>query len=263
MFIPDWVPTPGNRRMNAGIRRLDEIVYRIIEQRREHPTDSTDLLALLLAASDGEGSDRWTDKELRDEVVTLLLAGHETTALTLAWALFEVARHPEVDSALAEEVARVLGPGHAPAHTDLPNLPQTANVISETLRLYPPAYLTARECIEDLEIGGHPISKGTLVLLSQWEQQREPAVFDDADEFKPDRWAGGFQKSLQRGDYFPFGMGPRMCIGGTFANLELMLLIPMIRHRVRLTPKSDDKPKPVPIVTLNPDRPIILRLAAA
>ena len=160
MFIPDWVPTPGNLRMNAGIRRLDEIVYRIIDQRRKQPTDTTDLLALLLAASEGEGAGRWSDKELRDEVVTLLLAGHETTALTLAWALFEVARHPAVDAALAEEVARVLGPTRPPTHADLPNLPLTANIINETLRLYPPAYLTARECIEDVEIGGHQISKG-------------------------------------------------------------------------------------------------------
>jgi cytochrome P450 len=260
MFIPDWVPTAGNRRMNAGISRLDEIVYGIIEQRKKQPTIKTDLLALLLAASDGADGG-WTDRELRDEVVTLLLAGHETTALTLAWGLFEVARHPDVDAALAAEVAAVLGPTRVPTHADLPNLPVTANIINETLRLYPPAYLTARECIEDVEIGGHTITKGTLVLLSQWEQQREPAVFDAADEFKPERWSGGLQKELERGDYFPFGMGPRMCIGGTFANLELMLLIPMIRQRFKLAAASGERPRPVPIVTLNPDRPIVLRLS--
>ena len=120
-----------------------------------------------------------TDRELRDEVITLLVAGHETTALTLAWALFEVARHPDVDAVLAEEVARVLGPDRPPSHADLPSLPVTADIVNETLRLYPAGYLTARECIEDVEIGGHPITKGTLVLMSQWEQQRDPAVFED------------------------------------------------------------------------------------
>jgi cytochrome P450 len=260
MFIPDWVPTSGNRRMNAGIKRLDQIVYRIIEQRRRQPTDQADLLALLLGATDGEGGARLTDQELRDEVITLLVAGHETTALTLAWAVFEICRHPEVDAALAAEVEHVMGKERAPTHEDLPNLPYTHSIVNETLRLYPAGYLTARECIEDVKIGGHRITKGTLVLMSQWEQQRDPAVFEDANEFRPERWSGGLQKELARGDFFPFGMGPRMCIGGSFANLELMLLIPMIRQRFQLQPTSNDQPRPVPIVTLNPDRPIRLRL---
>jgi cytochrome P450 len=262
MFIPDWVPTAGNRRMNAGIRRLDQIVYRIIEGRRRQPSDTADLLALLLAASDG-GAGSMTDRQLRDEVITLLVAGHETTALTLAWALFEVSRHSEVDSALAAEVATVLGPTRSPTHEDLANLPVTLGIVDETLRLYPAGYLTARECIADVEIGGHLIRKGTLVLMSQWEQQRDPAVFDDSPEFRPSRWSDALRKELSRGDFFPFGMGPRMCIGGSFANLELMLLVPMIRQRYRLEPTSDEKPRPVPIVTLNPDRPIRLKLAAS
>ena len=124
MFIPDWVPTPGNVRMNAGIRRLDEIVYGIIEQRRRQPTDANDVLSLLLVASDGDDG-AWTDRELRDEVVTLLLAGHETTALTLAWALFEVARHPDVDRALANEVVQALGPTRPPSHMDMAALTVT------------------------------------------------------------------------------------------------------------------------------------------
>jgi len=259
MFVPDWVPTPGNRRMNAAIARLDRTVYRIIEESRAHPRDQTDLLALLLAASES-GDTKLSDRELRDEIVTLLLAGHETTALTLAWALFEVARHPDVDTQLNQEVLSVLGKDRSPTHADLPNMPVTLNVVDETLRLYPAGYLTARECIEDVEISGHRISKGTLVLMSQWEQQRDPQVFDDPDEFKPDRWTGGLRKELARGDFFPFGMGPRMCIGGSFANLELMVTIPMIRQRYRLTPTSSEQPRPVPIITLNPDRPIYLGL---
>ncbi len=125
-----------------------------------------------------------------------------------------------------------------------PNLPVTANIVNETLRLYPAGYLTAREAVEDVDIDGHQIPKGTLVLMSQWEQQRDDSVFRDAEEFRPDRWSGGLPKELARGDYFPFGMGPRMCIGGSFANLELMLAIPMIRQRYSLEPMSPDKPRP-------------------
>jgi cytochrome P450 len=262
MFVPDWVPTPGNRRMNAAIDRLDRTVFRIIEERRAHPRDQTDLLALLLAASEATDT-RLTDRELRDEVVTLLLAGHETTALTLAWALFEIARHPDVDGQLHDEVLRVIGNERSPTHADLPNMAVTQNIVDETLRLYPAGYLTARECIEDVVIKGHPIAKGTLVLMSQWEQQRDPHVFEDAEDFKPDRWTAALRQELTRGDFFPFGMGPRMCIGGSFANLELMITIPTIRQRYRLTPVSTDQPRPVPIITLNPDRPIYLRLQPA
>jgi cytochrome P450 len=262
MYLPDWVPTPGNRRMNAAIDRLDGIVYRIIEERRKSTDERVDLLALLIAASDG-GENKMSDKELRDEVITLLVAGHETTALTLAWAMYEVARHPEVDAALRDEVAAVIGAARALGVEDLANLPVTANIVNETLRLYPAGYLTAREAIEDVVIDGHRIRKGTLVLMSQWEQQRDEAVFEEAEEFRPDRWSVGLQKDLARGDYFPFGMGPRKCIGGSFANLELMLAIPMIRQRYHLEPTSDDAPRPVPIITLNPDRPIRLRLTPA
>jgi cytochrome P450 len=262
MFVPDWVPTPGNRRMNAAIARLDGIVYRIIAERRRHPTERVDLLSLLLSASNSPDG-AMSDKELRDEGITLLVAGHETTALTLAWALYEIARHPDVDAALDEEVKRVLGSDRAPTPEDFPNLSVTSNIVNETLRLYPAGYLTAREAIEDIEIDGHVIRKGSLVLMSQWEQQRDASVFDDADEFRPDRWSARLQKELARGDFFPFGMGPRMCIGGSFANLELMLAIAMIRQRYRLQTTSAEIPRPVPIVTLNPDRPISLRLTSA
>ena len=129
--------------------------------------------------------------------------------------------------------------------------------------MYPAGYLTAREAIEDVEIGGHLIKKRTLVLMSQWEQQRDATVFDDAGDFRPDRWTGELRKELARGDFFPFGMGPRMCIGGAFANLELMLAIAMIRQRFRLEPENAEEPRPVPIVTLNPDRPIRLHLIPA
>lgn len=259
MFVPDWLPTLGNRRMNAAIARIDRLVYRIIGERHHAPADRQDLLALLLAQSDADGGGL-TDRELRDEVITLLVAGHETTALTLSWALYELARHPEADAALDSELARVLGGDRLPDLDDVSNLRVTANIVAETLRLFPAGYVTAREAKVDIDVRGYPIKKGTLVLMSQWEQQRDPQAFDEPEVFKPERWDGTSDKHLARGDYFPFGMGPRQCMGMAFANLELVLALATIRRRYRLEPTSHDEARPVPIVALNPDRPIRLRL---
>jgi len=259
MFLPDWVPTPGNRRMNAAIARLDRLVYRLIEGRRRSPGEREDLLALLLdqAKRDGAGM---SDRQLRDEVITLLVAGHETTALTLTWAFYLLARHPEADQALDEELALALE-GRQPTLQDLIRLPFTEHVISETLRLYPAGYLTAREALRDVEVDGYRIRKGTLVLISQWARHRDPRVFEAADRFRPERWADGLDKRLPRGDYFPFGMGPRQCIGASFAMLESVLVLATLRQRFRLAPASDDEALPVPVLTLQPDRPILLALS--
>ena len=262
MFLPDWVPTPGNRRMNAAIARLDRLVFRVIDDRRRSNEQRDDLLGLLLAES-GRAETAMTDRELRDEVITLLVAGHETTAITLAWAMYEIARHPLVGTELREEAIVVLGPDRSPAPSDVHNLPVTTGIVNETLRLYPAGYLTAREAIADVRIAGHTIKKGTLVLMSQWEQHRDPATFPDPDVFRPDRWKGGLSTTLKRGEYFPFGLGPRMCIGGSFANMELMLALPMIGRRFRMEVSSPAvETKPVPKLTLNPDRPIRLRLTS-
>lgn len=262
MFLPDWVPTPGNRRMNAAIGRIDKLVFRVIEERRRSNEPHDDLLGLLLTESE-RADGGLTDQELRDEVVTLLVAGHETTAVTLAWAMYEIARHPSVAVALREEAIAVLGPDRPPTSSDVPNLSVTGAIVNETLRLYPAGYLTAREAVADVMIGGNTLKKGTLVLMSQWEQHREPASFLDPQLFRPGRWYGGFAADLKRGEFFPFGLGPRMCIGASFANLELTLGLPMIGRRFDLAASSPAELKPVPKITLNPDRPIRLRLRSA
>jgi cytochrome P450 len=259
MFLPDWVPTPGNRRMNAAIARLDKLVFRVIDERRRSNEQRDDLLGLLLAES-GRAETGMTDRELRDEVITLLVAGHETTAITLAWAMYEIARHPLVGAELREEAIGVLGPDRSPTPSDMHNLPVTAGIVNETLRLYPAGYLTAREAIADVTVAGHTVKKGTLVLMSQWQQHRDPTTFPDADVFRPERWNDGLAGTLKRGEFFPFGLGPRMCIGGSFANMELMLALPMIGRRFQMEASSPAEPKPVPKLTLNPDRPIRLRL---
>ena len=262
MFLPDWVPTPGNRRMNAAIARLDKLVFRVIDDRRRSNEQRDDLLGLLLAES-GRAETAMTDRELRDEVITLLVAGHETTAITLAWAMYEIARHPLVGAELREEAIVVLGPDRSPTPSDLHSLPVTGGIVNEILRLYPAGYLTAREAIADVAIAGHAVKKGTLVLLSQWEQHRDPTTFPDADVFRPDRWNGDLAGNLKRGEFFPFGLGPRMCIGASFANMELMLALPMIGRRFHMEASSPAEPKPVPKLTLNPDRPIRIRLRPA
>ncbi|MEX2546930.1 MAG: cytochrome P450 [Chloroflexota bacterium] len=262
MFVPDWLPTPGNRRMNSAIDRLDQVVYRIIQSRRKSTQKHDDLLSLLMAETDEHGT-RMSDKQLRDEVITLLVAGHETTALTLTWALYLLARHPVADAKLAAELNGVLEIGRPPTPDDLPRLPYMAQIISEVLRLYPAGYITAREAIEDVEIGGHPIRKGAIVLMSQWARQRDAKAFPEPDAFTPERWIGGFERELRRGDYFPFGMGPRQCMGASFANLELALAVATLRRRFSFETTSSEEVKAVPIVALHPDRPIRLRLYAA
>lgn len=260
-FVPDWVPTPGNRRMNAAISAVDEFVYRIIDERRRSVDEREDLLALLLAEAEKQGSSM-SDRQLRDEVITLMVAGHETTAFTMTWALYLLARHTAADASLAAELAEVFEDGRAPSHDDLARLPYTANVVSETLRLYPAGYVTAREAVEEVAVNGYRIRKGTVVLMSQWVRHRDPRSFDEPDAFMPGRWADGLEKGLQRGEFFPFGMGSRQCIGASFANLELILALATMRRRFRFEPTSAEEARPVPIVTLQPDRPIRLRLAA-
>lgn len=262
MFVPDWLPTPGNRRMNSAIRRLDRVVYRIIHDRRRSTEKRDDLLALLMAETDEQG-EQMSDRQLRDEVITLLVAGHETTALTMTWTLYLLARHSAVDTKLAAELGDVLEGGRPPTLDDLPRLAYAAQIISETLRLFPAGYVTAREAVEDVAIEGYAIRKGTIVLMSQWARHRDAEVFPEPEAFEPERWVDGLEKRLRRGDYFPFGMGPRQCIGAAFASLELALVLATLRRRFRFELTSSDEVQAVPIVALHPDRPIRLRLAAS
>jgi cytochrome P450 len=256
MYVPDWVPTPGNRRMNAAIARLDGVVGRIINARRERPDDADDLLSLLMAASD-EGA-RMSDRQLRDEALTLLVAGHETTALTLAWVLYLIASDPDVDEILRAELSTVLE-GRPPMVDDIQNLGFAQHVVWETTRLYPAGYVTVREALGDVDVDGHPIRRGTIVLLPQWVMHRDQRYFDDPGAFRPQRWADGLSDRLPRGAYFPFGMGPRQCIGAAFAMQEAVLVLAAIRQRFRLESVSTEKVSAIPTVALQPDRPIQLR----
>ncbi len=254
LFVPPWLPTPANLAMKRAVRRLDRVIYRIIAERRANGRDTLadrgDLLSLLLHAQDDDGS-RMTDVQLRDESVTLFLAGHETTAIALSWTWWLLAQHPEAEAKLHLELAEVLG-GRAPVFDDLPRLRYTEIILTESLRLYPPAWSTVRMATENCEIRGYTIPAGAGVAMSQYVVHRDPRFFEAPDEFRPERWADGLAKRLPKFAYFPFGGGPRVCIGNSFALMEATLILATIaqKYRPRLVPNQIVEPQPS--ITLRP-----------
>jgi cytochrome P450 len=259
--LPAFVPTPRRRRTRAAVARLDRLVYDIIAARRASGQDRGDLLSMLLHAQDADDGSRMTDRQVRDEIMTLFLAGHETTAVSLSWTWYLLAQHPAVEARLAEEVDGVLG-GRLPTVADLPRLRYTEMVVMESMRLYPPAYAITRRVVEPFEVGGHPIAPETVLVMSQWVVHRDARWFDAPATFQPDRWENDLAKRLPRFAYFPFGGGPRLCIGNAFALMEATLLLAAIarRFRFRLAPGADVRP--MLSVTLRPAAGIPMVLAA-
>jgi cytochrome P450 len=229
-LIPTWLPTPGNRRLGHATRRLDDVVYGIIRE-RQPGEDRGDLLSMLLLARDEQGAGM-SERQVRDEVMTLLLAGHETTALALSWAFLLLDRNREARDRLEAEVTAVLGSEPA-SPDDVPALPYTQAVVNETLRLYPPAYVTGREAIRSTTIAGVRIPKRHIVLISMYTTHRDPRFFPEPDAFRPERWLDGLEKRLPRGTFIPFGLGSRKCIGASFAMMETVLLLATIARRWR------------------------------
>jgi cytochrome P450 len=248
--IPAWIPTPNNLRVKRSIRRLDEIVYRFIAQRRQDSSDRNDLLSLLLRARDEQGQ-AMSDQQLRDEAMTLFLAGHETTALTLTWTWYLLASHPHVEERLYAEVREVLD-GRTPTVEDVPRLRYTEHVILESMRLIPAIYTIGREALHDLELGGFRVPRGTTLLMPQWVVHRDPRFWDDPETFRPERWAEPRMKNQPHFAYFPFGGGPRVCVGNNFALLETALILPVIAQRFHFTLIPDHPVVPHPSFTLRP-----------
>jgi len=260
IMIPEWVPTLHNLRKSRAIRKLDKIIYRIIEDRRKSERDTGDLLSMLLAARDDDGS-RMTDKQLRDESITLFLAGHETTANALSWTWWLLAQNPEAENKLHAELDTLLA-GRAPTLDDVPKLKYSEQVLTESLRLYPPAWGTARIAMEDHEIGRYHIPKGAGVSLTQWTMHRDPRWFTDPEVFRPERWEDGLAKRLPRFAYFPFGGGPRQCIGNTFALMEATLVLATIAQKFRFHLVAGHPVVPLPSITLRPRHGIRVFLEA-
>jgi cytochrome P450 len=259
--VLDYLPLPSSRRYWRAIRQLDEIIYGIIRRHRASGTDTGDLLSRLLSARDEQGGGGMTDRQLRDEIVTLVLAGHETTALVLFYTFYLLAQSPEADDRLTAELRRVLG-DRRPTAADVPNLRFTEWVIRESMRLYPPAWGIAREALADCEIGGYSVPKGTQIFIVQWLVHHDGRWFDEPERFKPERWDNDFIKRLPPFAYFPFGGGPRICIGNHFAMMEAVLLLATIARKFRLTLEPGQTLELLPSITLRPQRALHMRLWA-
>ncbi len=260
--LPMWIPSPSNLRFKKAMGVVETTLDAIITDRRRSGEDRGDLLSMLLQAQDvdGDGSGM-TDRQLRDEAVTLFMAGHETTANTLAWVWYLLSRHPEAEAALHAELDDVLSDGRPPDVADLPRLIYTDQVVTEALRVMPTVWLVGREAMEPTEVGGYPVPKGMTLWMSQWVIQRDPRWFDDPEAFRPERWADGLAKRLHRYAYFPFGGGPRVCIGNHFARMEAVLLLATIARRFRPVVAPGAVITPVPTMTLRPENgvPVVLR----
>lgn len=247
-ILDNRLPTPGHRRYFNAVSEIDRIVFRIIAERRASGYDEGDLLSMLLEAQDDDGT-QMTDQQLRDEVMTLFLAGHETTALALSWSWYLLATHPEAEKKFHAELEEVLG-GRAPTVSDLSKLKYTEMIVKESMRLYPPAYAVGREAIEETEIGGFRVPKRTQLFAFQWVTHRDARYFDEPAAFKPERWTNGDPSPKYA--YFPFGGGPRQCIGNYFAMMEVVLLMATIGQRVRFKLDPEHKVEVLPVLSLRP-----------
>jgi cytochrome P450 len=238
------------RRFLAARAELDGVVYRLIAERRAHPRERPDVLGMLLASSDGpEGMD---ETQIRDEAMTILLAGYETTARALTWTWWLLAQHPAAAASLAEELNAVLG-GRAPTFEDVPHLRYTHDLIAESMRLYPPAWVLGRRAAEATTLGEWTIPQGSIVLASQWITHHDRRFWKEPEAFRPERWSNGETDGQPKFAYFPFGGGNRICIGEGFAWTELVLVLATIARRWRFAATPGTAALyPQPSVTLRP-----------
>lgn len=232
--LPRWLPTPQNLRFRWSVRQFDRAIYGLIERLREQSRGSANLLDLVHQARDGEDGCLAPAWYPRDELAIMLLAAHQPTAIALAWTFYLLAQHPEVDARVAAEVETTLGDQHATAE-DAERLAYTAAVVKESLRLYPPVWMTARECLEPSEIGGYQIAAGVSLALSPWVPHHDARWFADPEAFRPERWLDGSLEGLPKFAYLPFGGGPRLCTGAAIAKLALVLVVATVARRFRLT----------------------------
>jgi cytochrome P450 len=259
VLLPDALPLPGHRRYRRGIAAVEAVIARMIAERRTRTGDpGDDFLASLMAARDADGAGM-SDRQLRDEAITLLLAGHETTALVLSWASYLLGTHPDVADRIAAEVAQVAGDRPLEAG-DVARLRFTGATLVETMRIYPPSWTIGRESLEPFEIGGYAFPAGVTIFISQWVIHRDARHYDDPDRFRPDRWLGGLQQTLPRFAYMPFGGGPRVCIGQHFAMMEAVLMLATIVRRFRIHWTGDRPIVPQPSITLRPGGGVPVRI---
>jgi cytochrome P450 len=258
-LVWEWFPRPENIQYRQAIAKMDDAIYDLIRARRSQTEESNDLLAMLMAARDEDTGQQMDDKLLRDEVATLMLAGHETTANALSWTWMLLAQHPEVRQKLQTELQQVLA-GRLPKLEDMRQLTYTNQIVKESMRLYPPVAIFGREAARDCTIGDYEVSQGTIITISQWVMHRHPKYFNNPEAFEPERWTEEFEKQLPRGVYIPFGDGPRVCIGKGFAQMEAVLLLATIAQRFEIDLEPGFSIVPQPSITLRPEYGIKVKL---
>jgi cytochrome P450 len=257
--VPLEKDTPRNRRALASVEKLNQTMYGMIEQRRASGEDKGDLLSMLLLARDEDGGSL-SDEQVRDEAMTLFVAGHETTANATTWSLYLLARNPEIQTALREQVRAAVGM-RAITFADLPKIPLALEIFKESMRLYPPAYIVVREPVEDLEVGdGIKVRKGELIAMCEWVLHRDPRYFPDPLRFDPSRFSPENEPKIPKYAYFPFGAGRRICIGNQFALMEGQIILGTVAQRCTLEMVGRKAIHGDPLMTLRPDGPIMMRV---
>lgn len=244
--FPAWMPTPNNVRLRRSLRQLDTVLDGIIRRYPRRSGEPEDLLGILLRSEPP-----LTGPQLRDELATMIMSGHETTADALVWTFVLLSQHPGIQERLVAELDEVLD-GRPPSAEDLPRLRYTEAVVKESLRLYSPAWMTSREAIRDCELGGFHVPAGTTLGISQWVTHRDPRYYEEPEAFRPERWLSESIKQLPKYAWFPFGGGPRQCIGSSLAMLELVLMTACVVRRFRLELAPDCEVKPHPSLALQP-----------
>lgn len=253
LSLPLWTPLPKYRRFKSALRVLDEFVYgAITAKRREGASDNqSDLLSMLLSARDEQTGEGMSDLQLRDEAVTILIAGHETTANALTWAVWLLGEHPQVQDQLFAEVNSVLGDRTA-SFEDMPNLKFTRAVVEESMRLYPPAWMIGRHAVKDDIVGPYQIRAGEFALVSPYMTHRHPRLWDNPTKFDPTRFLDGRSERVPKFSYIPFGGGMRFCIGANFAMMQAVLMLATMIQRVQFDRVAEQKVEPYAMITLRP-----------
>jgi len=259
--LPLSIPTPSNLKFVAALKELDAIVSGMIEQRRANPATGEDLLSMLMAAYDSGGSEPDL-KLLRDQVMSMLLAGHETTANALNWTWYLLSKNPSVERRVRDEVLTAIG-DRTPEFADLPKLNYTKMVFEEAMRLYPPVWTMSRAALEPDRLGDHEVTPGTTIMLCPYAVQRNPRYWPNPEGFDPDRFSAEAKKARPRYAYFPFGGGARVCLGQHFATMEAQLLIAMVMQRCRLDLVPGQTVEPQPMITLRPKDKVMMVAGSA
>ena len=262
-YLHPWRVVSGQRRrFNDVRRRVDSLIYNLIEERRRSGELKHDLLDLLLHATDETTGGAMSDTQVRDEAVTLFAAGHETSANALSWTLYLLSQHPEVVARLREEADRVVGDGEHPDATQIRQMPYSAQVIEEGMRLYPPAWALGRRLVEDTTIDGKHYKGDSIFLMSVHGLHRNPDLWNDPDAFRPERFSTDAVRMRPKGHYIPFGAGPRMCIGYHFAMMEMQLLLVQLIRNFDFELVAEQRVEPQPLIALKPKYGIKMRVRA-